>query len=114
MRTLPRTALAAALALLVFPAAASAARQMEVAIQDEPVFLQQGYFDREQAFQRAADLRVTRIRANVLWSKVLGPQANLTTAPLRPVYDWSRFDNLIDAAARHGIRVQLSLTTPAP
>jgi hypothetical protein len=86
---------------------------MELAVQDDPVFLTQSYYDRERALQQARDVGVTRIRVNVLWANVVRG-ARDTTAPKAPSYDWAPYDSLIDAAAQHGIRVQLTLTGPAP
>lgn len=106
------TACAAALAL---PGSAGAARNMEFGLQDDPVFVDQAYYDRERAFEQARALGVTWIRANVIWSSVIPEeQANGTTAPASPAYDWSKLDGLVDAARAHGIRVQLTLTGPAP
>ena len=34
--------------------------------------------------------------------------------PVPIVYDWAPYDSLIDAAARYGIRVQLTVTGGAP
>ena len=55
----------------------------------------------------------TRIRVNMLWSDVANaPEDKTPPSPI--VYDWAPYDSLIDAAARYGIRVQLTLTGPAP
>jgi beta-glucosidase/6-phospho-beta-glucosidase/beta-galactosidase len=103
-----------ALALLgLFAQSASAARNMEVAIQDDPVFLTQAYYDRERALQQARDLGVTRIRVNMLWANVVNGSEQ-QTAPVPLTYNLAQFDSMIDAAARYGIRVQLTLTGPAP
>jgi hypothetical protein len=115
MRTFLRTVSLTVVVLVAAPAAAHAARGMEISVQDEPVLLHQAYYDREQAFERMRQLQVTRIRVNLLWNKALvAGQANLRTPPLRPQYDFSRYDDLIDAAARHGIRVHMSIAGPAP
>jgi len=99
---------------LVVPAtSAHAARGMEVAIQDDSVFLNNSWYGRDKAFQRAHELGVTRLRVNVLWARVVAnpngrsPQAN-------PGYNWGNFDTLVAQAAAQGIRVQLTLTGPAP
>ena len=108
-------AFVAALAALAAAApAAHAARGMEVALQDDPVFLQQDYYDRNQALAQARAMGVTRLRVNLGWARVLGDQATLRIAPSRPVYDFARWDDLIDAAAGFGIRVQLTIIPPAP
>ena len=105
-----------ALAGLVLAAAprAHAARGMEVALEDDPVFVNQYYYDRERALQQAQQLGVSRIRVNIGWAPSLKGQANLRFPPVAPKYDFSQIDGLIDAAARYGIRIQVTLTGPAP
>ena len=94
---------------------ANAARGMEIALQDDPVFVGQSYFGRERAFREARALGVSRIRMNMSWAySVVREQRNARTKPANVVFNWGDFDSAIDAAARHGIRVHLSLTGPAP
>ena len=100
-------------ALLVVPRA-HAAKGMEVALEDDPVFVNQYYYDRETALQQAQQLGVSRIRVNLGWAPSLKGQANLRFPPIAPKYDFSQIDGLIDAAARYGIRIQITLTGPAP
>ena len=88
--------------------------KLEVALQDDAVFLQRSYYDRDKALAQAQQMGVTRLRALVLWARVPGAQPDAKSPPLRPSYDWSGYDSLIDDAARHGIRVQLDLSGPAP
>jgi hypothetical protein len=107
----------AALALAAaLPATADAAKRMEVTLQDDAIFVQnQGYYPREVAYQRLEELGVTRLRMNALWAAQLEPaSANARRAPSRPRYDFRRLDDAIDTARSHGIRVQLTLTGPAP
>jgi hypothetical protein len=92
---------------------APAATPLEIALQDDAVFLSPGTYDRERGLQQARDLGVTRIRVNAYWYRYVR-QATETTPPKVPLYDWSRIDSLIDAAARYGIRVQITLSGPAP
>jgi hypothetical protein len=87
---------------------------LEVALQDDAVFLQRAYFDREKALAAAQLLGVTRLRVLVIWARVPGAQPDSRTEPSQPHYDWSAYDGLIDAAARRGIRLQLDLTGPVP
>jgi hypothetical protein len=109
------TAFAGALALAALASpAAHAARRMEVALMDDQVFVERAYYDRERALTQAHDLDVTRIRANVTWTDANRSQVNRTKRPRKIRYDWAKWDSLIDAAARHGIRVQLTLTGPGP
>ena len=71
--------------------------------------------ERDRALQHAADLGTKRIRVNLLWSRVLADGADRRTPPAHgAVYDFSRVDALQQAAARHGIKLQLTLTGPAP
>jgi hypothetical protein len=88
--------------------------KLEVALQDDAVLLNRSYYDRDKALQQAQQMGVTRLRVLVVWARVPGAQPDAKTAPKNPRYDWANYDGLIDDAARHGIRVQLDLTGPAP
>ena len=122
MSALLRPALAAlsaallslALAIALASAPAHAAKRMELALEDDGVFVDRAFYDRERALSQARALGITRIRANVIWRAANASQADLRQRPANIVYDWRRWDSLIDAAARYGIRVQLTLTAPAP
>lgn len=110
-----------ALALVLVAAAlagaapsAHAAQGMEVALQDDPVFLHRDYYDRDQALAKARALGVTRLRVSLGWAATLGPQADDRTQPSALAYDFTRYDDLIDAAAAYGIRLQINLIPPAP
>jgi hypothetical protein len=112
-----KTLLAVAIALATCLSAAPhalAARNMEIAVQDDAVFVSQSYYGRTKAIKRAKQLHVTRIRANVGWSGVLGHQARYRHAPKRPQWNFGVYDAFIDEANANGIAVQLSLTGPAP
>ena len=88
---------------------------MEIGIQDDAVFLNQAGYPRPAALDRAQEIGVTTIRANVLWSRVLtGSQANRRTRPAKPRYDFTLFDGLVDDARERGMKVELTLTGPAP
>ena len=95
------------LACLVFPATAGAS--MEFALQDDDVFVHQHGYDRDRGLDHAVALGVSRIRVNVLWSRVLvrGGSAD-------PVYDFSAIDALQEDAAERGIALQLTIAGPAP
>jgi hypothetical protein len=88
--------------------------KLDVALQDDAVFLKRDYYNRGTALKQAQDLGVTRLRVLLIWSRVIGADANLKQRPSTIHYDWSAYDSLIDDAARHGIRLQLNLTAPAP
>jgi hypothetical protein len=104
----------AVLALAVVAAApANAARGMEIGLQDDSHFLDEDAAVRGAAFGHARSLRASSLRANVPWASVVSDPA-ATTAPAAVSFDFSRFDRLVDEAAAHGIRVQLTLTGDAP
>ena len=105
----------AAVALLAGAPAASAASGMEVAVQDDRVFLHGAYYDRERALQHARDLQASWLRVNMLWKNTLPPsQARRRSRPGTVTYDWSKFDHIVDRAAAHGIKVHLTITGDAP
>jgi hypothetical protein len=88
--------------------------KLDVALQDDAVFLKRDYYNRETALKQAQDLGVTRLRVLMIWNRLMGADATRKTKPGTIHYDWSAYDSLIDDAARHGIRLQLNLTGPAP
>ncbi|HEX6739627.1 MAG TPA: cellulase family glycosylhydrolase, partial [Vicinamibacteria bacterium] len=93
----------------------NAARGMEIALQDDPVFVGQSYFNREKGFAHARALGVTRMRVNANWAFALTRKQQLQTSrPASVNYQFNTLDSTIDAAARHGIRVHLSVAGPAP
>ena len=104
----------ATLAVALAPPSAHAAKRMEVALADDPVLLARHYYDRDRALQNARELGVTRIRVFVNWAGVMGAQRESMEPPEQPAYHWGIYEELIDAAARAGIRVQLDLAGPAP
>ena len=102
-------------AFFVLCAPAQASRTMEIGIQDDAVFLHQWGYSRPAALDRAQEIGVTTIRANVLWSRVLtGSQANRRTRPAKPRYDFTLFDGLVNDARERGMKVELTLTGTAP
>jgi hypothetical protein len=96
---------------------AMAARGMEVAVQDDSVFVSQfkGMAHRAKGLQLAQQLRVTWIRANVDWAYVVGGKNRKKhNEPKSVKYNWSGYDFLIRDAAKKGIHVELGLVGPAP
>ena len=88
---------------------------MEVAVQDDPLFVGDGYFGRARGLRQARALGATRIRVNVSWTTVLGArQSRARTAPRRPRYNFGAYDAIVAATANTPIRVQLALVGPAP
>jgi hypothetical protein len=88
---------------------------MEIGLQDDAVFIDQAGIGRTAGLERAREIGVTTIRANMLWARVMaGKQADQRKRPRTPRYDFSRFDALVNEARARGLRVQLTLTGPAP
>src|SRR3954470_17872495 len=111
------TTLAALAALIVAALAAvpsaHAARGMEMALQDDGVFSARAYYNREKALKLADKLQVSRLRVNVGWTSVVSG-AKSRTRPRNVTYAFNQYDDLYNAAKRHNIKLQLSLTGPAP
>jgi len=111
-------ALAATLAgCLIATSDARAARGMELALQDDALFVEGKYrtFSGDKPFNYARGLGITRQRVNLLWAYTLpAHQFNARRKPATLNYDFSRFDQLIDQAAENGQRIHISITGPAP
>jgi cellulase (glycosyl hydrolase family 5) len=101
---------------LLAPDDTRAARGMELAIQDDALFVQGNKrFRGDRAFDYARQLGVTRIRVNLLWAYTMPrSQYNARRKPAAINYNFTQIDQLIDRAASNGMRVHLSLTGPAP
>ena len=113
-RPLAILAAVAALAAAAFAApAAQARRGMEIALQDDGVLSSQAYYNRERALRQAQQLGVTRIRVNVPWVSVAS-SIRSRTKPAQVFYAFNQFDSLYLAAKAHHMKLQLTLTGPAP
>src|SRR3954447_14202182 len=111
----PRIVAALTLGLaLCAGASAQAAPRMELAVQDDPVLMGRLYGSQSSTLKLVSQLRATRVRVNVSWSYVVGKAAKRRTAPKRIAYNWTGYDALIRRAAPRGVRLQLTLTGPAP
>src|SRR4051794_5272152 len=95
-------------------ASAHAAHGMEVAVQDDAVLMNRLYGSAPNTLKLVSQLKASRIRANVTWSYVVGKAAKRRTAPKHIAYNWTGYDALLRGAAARGIRLQLTLTGPAP
>jgi hypothetical protein len=116
-RTLLALTAAALLAgWLLAPGDTRAARGMELAIQDDALFVQgDRHWTGNTAFDYASAIGITRVRVNLLWAHTMPPsQRNAGRKPGAINYDFTQIDSMIDRAAANGIRVHLSLTGPAP
>ena len=88
---------------------------MEVAVQDDGVFLYEEHYDRDLAYRQLRALGATHLRMNILWwQPVPLAQRNQTTVPSNITYDWSVWDDAIARARAFGIQVQLDLTGDPP
>jgi hypothetical protein len=110
----------AAGALASAPQSALAARGMEVALQDDLLFLHRGaelgpYFSRDTAFEKMRAMQGSALRVNVIWTHaVANDQEHLATKPGRVAYDWAPYESLVRLARGYGVEVQFTLTGPAP
>lgn len=86
----------------------------EVALEDGPVFIRRDYYSRDRGYEDARRLGVSWIRMNLLWGRTAGRSRTARVAPARPHYDFLAYDLAIAAARRQGLRVQLTLSGPAP
>jgi hypothetical protein len=109
-------ALICGLLLAVAPSGAYAARGLEVAVQDDISMVHElpHPSSRKLSLKLASGLTTSWVRANVLWSYVVGPAAKKKKEPKKIVYNWTGYDRLVDQAAARGIRVELSLSGRAP
>src|SRR4051812_458323 len=116
-RRKPRSRIVSALTLglaLCASATVQAAPRMELAVQDDPVLMGRLYGSASSTLKLVSQLRATRVRVNVSWSYVVGRAAKRRTAPKHIAYNWTGYDALIRRATPRGIRLQLTLTGPAP
>ncbi len=110
------TAAAMLTGCLFAPSDTRAARGLELAIQDDPLFVSgHARWPGDKSFDYVRAIGVTRIRVNLLWAYSM-PQAqhDARRKPASITYDFSQIDRLVNRAAQNGIRVHLSLTGPAP
>jgi hypothetical protein len=99
---------------LAMPGGAAARPGMELAIQDDSVFVTNEYYGRERGLDKARELGMTHVRVNVLWSQVVGSSRNRRSRPSTVKYDFTAYDQLVNAARARGLQVQMALTGPAP
>jgi hypothetical protein len=93
-------------------APAHAAKGMEIALQDDAVFLY-GLRNPFKGLNKARALHTTYIRANVTWNTAVHGSKK-KKKPKRVRYRWDRWDDLIQRAGDRGMAVELTLTLPAP
>ena len=109
------TALTVAAALGSAGAPAQAKTGMELAAQDDAVFVTQEYLRHTKGFQLLQQLNVRWLRVNVPWASVVGAKtARARTKPSTIRYDFTSYDTLINAANANGVKLELGLTGSAP
>ena len=118
---MPLACLIAALALLL-PASASAASDMDVSIMDDQLLLDEqdpAVVDRHMS--RFRSLGVDRLRVSAFWDQIApGPTSSQkptlfnAASPVDPAYNFSNLDRVVRSARGHGLKVMISITTPAP
>jgi hypothetical protein len=86
---------------------------MEVALQDDAAFVSELTITRRKALKLASRLHVTRIRVNLPWNSIVS-KAHGKKRPKHRHYDFTSYDALYNAALRRGIRLQLTISGPAP
>jgi hypothetical protein len=101
---------------LVAPDDTRAARGLELALQDDATFVAGNKrVPLPRALNLARGIGVTRLRVNLLWAYTMSrKQYNVRRKRAPITYQFDQIDRLIDAAAKRGIRLHLSLTGPAP
>jgi hypothetical protein len=92
---------------------AQAADGMEVGLQDDLAFVTRAYFSIDKAYKLADQLKVSRLRVNVIWANVV-KGGRSKKKPKHISYDWSSYDSTVSAARAHGVRVELTLTGTSP
>jgi hypothetical protein len=114
-------ACAAAAALAALPSGAHAAAGAEVSLMDDQLLLgrSQSFDDRQMAIFKS--LGVDRVRVSAFWDgNAPAPNSSRKPAgfdganPDDSRYRWSALDRVVSSAAAHGLKVMLSITTPAP
>src|SRR5919199_2628342 len=97
-RNITLLALVVAFATSAFACApALGAKKMEIGLQDDGAFVAQIGLKRSKALNLAEQLRVSRIRVNVAWAKVVR-HANKKKRPKHRKYDFTAYDKLLLAA----------------
>jgi GH35 family endo-1,4-beta-xylanase len=108
--------LAAAIAAACLASAggsAHAAKNMEVAIQDDGPLVSNIGYKRSKTLKLADQLKVTRIRVNLPWASIVN-SSHSRKRPKHRHYNFTAYDKLWLAARKHGMRLQLTISGFAP
>src|SRR5215211_1677993 len=114
-RRLLLAALLAFACVLALAPRAHGAANMEVAVQDDPLFVGNNYYGRTKGLRHARQLGATRIRVNLSWTSVMpAKQARARKKPRNVRWNFAAYDGLVRATSGSDIRVQFALVGPAP
>jgi hypothetical protein len=114
-------ACAAVLAALALPAAAQGSGNAEVSIMDDQLLLGRSQSHVDRQMRLFARLGVDRVRVSAFWNgSAPSPSSRRKPAGfnganhLDPRYRWGALDRVVRSGAARGLKVMLSITTPAP
>lgn len=117
---MPIACLIAALVLLL-PGSAAAAPDARVSIMDDQLLLdEQDPSVVESHMRRFQWLGVDRLRVSAFWDQIAPKPGRRNkpsfdaASPTDPRYNFANLDRVVDSAVRHGFKVMISITTPAP
>src|SRR4051794_41905429 len=86
----------ACLVPLALAPSALAASNMEVAVQDDPLFVGNDYYGRKKGLRHARQLGATRIRVNLSWTSVMpASQARARKKPKTIKWNFASYDQLV-------------------
>ncbi|HYI35383.1 MAG TPA: hypothetical protein VEX39_02170 [Thermoleophilaceae bacterium] len=108
-------------AALLAPASASAGSRMETSIMDDQLLLNASPAALERDMALFRRLGVDRLRVSAFWNQI-APAAGARAKPggfdgrnhFDPRYNWAPLDRAVASASRHGLRIMVSISTPAP
>ena len=113
-------ALLAALALTA-PAGAAADRTAELSIMDDQLLLGETPAEVDREMRTFRSLGVDRLRVSAYWNQVAPTPRSRSKPPGfdgrnpdDPRYAWASLDKVVGSAARHGFKVMISISMPAP
>jgi hypothetical protein len=110
-----------ALLAVTMPSPAAGARDLEVSIMDDQLLLNSPQEKVDEYMAVFNRLGIDRLRLSAFWSQVApAPMSRQKPAgfnardPLDPAYDFATLDRVVSSASAHGLRLMISLSTPAP
>ena len=110
-----------AVAALAAPAPVAAARGAETSIMDDQLLLNasEAEIDKEMALFSA--MGIDRLRVSAFWNQIAPdalsrdkPSGFDAANPLDPRYAFGPLDRVIAGASKHGLKVMVTISTPAP